>query len=115
VNEQLELAVDTEGEAVLVRACGEVDGETSEIFEQTLRDQLVAAKALIVDLTGIEFFASAGLNTLVTVHKQAKANAVPFVVVAAQRAVLRPITVLGLDRTLTLRASVEEALAEVAR
>lgn len=115
MNDQLELTVDTEGEAVLVRVRGEVDGETADIFEQTLRDQLGTANALIVDLSGVGFFASAGLNTLVTVHKQATANAVPFVVVAAQRAVLRPITVLGLDLTLTVRASIDEALAEVAR
>jgi anti-sigma B factor antagonist len=115
VTDQLELSIDTEGQAVLVHARGEVDGETAQMFEETLREQLGSARALIVDLLGIEFFASAGLNTLVTMHKQATANDVPFVVVAAQRAVLRPITVLGLDLTLTLRASVQEALAEVAR
>ncbi|OLF09223.1 STAS domain-containing protein [Actinophytocola xanthii] len=115
MTDQLELTVDTEGETVLVHARGEVDGESAHWFEETLREQLGTAKALVVDLLGIEFFASAGLNTLVTVHKQATANDLPFVVVAAHRAVLRPITLLGLDSTLTLRASVAEALAAVGR
>lgn len=112
---RVEVTVDSAGEAVVVRVAGDVDSETADSVERALRDQLADAKALIVDLLGVEFLASAGLNALVLVHRQAVTDDVPFAVVAAQRSVLRPITVLGLDQALAVRPSVAAARADIAR
>ena len=110
---RVEMVVGTAGEVAVVRVSGDVDSETAGSVEQTLRGQLGTAGGLIVDLLGVGFLASAGLNTLVVIHQEAVASGTPFAVVAVQHAVLRPIEVLGLDGTLTVRGSVEEARAEI--
>lgn len=108
-DDRLQVALDAADGVVVVRFTGEVDSETAPGLESALRDQLPATGGLVADLLGVDFIASAGLNALVVVHREATAAGTPFAVVAAQRPVLRPITLLGLDSTLTVRPTVAEA------
>jgi anti-sigma B factor antagonist len=112
---RVQVTIGSAGQAVVVRVAGDVDSETADSVERTLRDQLADATVLIVDLLGVDFLASAGLNALVLVHRQALTDDVPFAVVADQNAVLRPITVLGLDQALTVCPSIAQAQADLAR
>jgi anti-anti-sigma factor len=66
---------------------------------------------VVVDLTGLTFFGSAGLNELVRQQRRAAATGIPLRVAAAHRAVLRPVTASGLDQVLELYPDVEQALA----
>jgi anti-anti-sigma factor len=69
-----ELVVDikTESDAIVVSLTGELDLATVEIFERHLREaQSTRPAKLIVDLTGLGFMDSTGLQTLLRARERA--------------------------------------------
>lgn len=64
--------------------------------------------ALIIDLTEVEFLASAGMSVLIAASRGAAH--IPFVVVADGPATSRPIRLTALDTIFSLCATREEAL-----
>ncbi|MFD5828298.1 anti-sigma factor antagonist [Lentzea sp. NPDC060358] len=102
------------GLAVVVRATGEIDQTTVAALGTELRTALAMATPpfpVVVDLTGVTFFGSAGLNELLAQDRRARAAGVPLRIAAAQRAVLRTISASGLDEVLHVHPDVEQALA----
>ncbi|MCR3752133.1 anti-anti-sigma factor [Lentzea californiensis] len=102
------------GLAIVVRAAGEVDQQTIAVLRTELQTALAMATPsfpVVVDLTGVRFFGSAGLNQLLVHHRRAAAEKIPLRIVAAHRAVLRAIEMTGLDQVLELHANVEQALS----
>ena len=73
-----------------------------------VRDE--ATEALVVDLTGVDFLASAGMTVLVQSH-QSVPDGVVFSVVATGAATARPLQLVGLDETFPIHASRQDALA----
>jgi anti-sigma B factor antagonist len=97
------------GRGVVWEVAGEVDLSTEEQFLTGLRHALRGKHdVLVVDLDGLTFLGSRGLNALVEVNKAAGPGVMR--VVAGSRAARRAIEVTGLDNVLTIRATVEEAL-----
>lgn len=102
-------------EAVLVHASGEIDsGNASQ-----LRTQLGAAlqqagaqesRLLIVDLQGVTYFGSAGLNAVLDCHKSGLRAGTTVRLVAENDLVVRPIEVTNLDSLLDLYPTLPEAL-----
>ena len=68
--------------------------------------------ALIVDLTQVTFLASAGMTVLIKGQEKA-GTAVRFGVVAEGSATSRPIKLLGLDDTLAIYPTLDDALREL--
>ncbi|USX53753.1 STAS domain-containing protein [Lentzea sp. HUAS12] len=104
---------EVEGLAIVVRATGELDQSTAPAFRAELRAALAMATSslpVVVDLTGVTYFGSMGLNELLAHQRLADAAGVPFRIVAAHRAVLRPVEVSGLDQVLDVHPDVERAL-----
>ncbi|MEU3648861.1 STAS domain-containing protein [Lentzea sp. NPDC034063] len=88
------------GAAVVVRVSGEVDRVTAPALTTALRAGCQAADpsdSLVVDLTGIRFFAVAGLAALVITHRYCRRRDLTMRVVATHRSVLMPLHVTGLD------------------
>jgi anti-anti-sigma factor len=101
------------GVAVLA-VSGEIDLATIPAFEAAITDALSQRpQALIVDLSAVDFLASAGLQALVSAHEKIGGSA-GFAVVADGPATSRPIQLTGLDQILSLRASLADARAAVA-
>jgi len=99
-----------DGIAVLT-VSGEVDLSTVPSLEAAIEEALAAnPKALIVDLTAVDFLASAGLQTLVAT-RQRLGDGTGFAVVAAGPATARPIELTGLAELLTVRPTIGEAMA----
>ena len=69
---------------------------------------------MIVDLSGVDFLASAGLQALVATHENVSETA-GFAVVADGPATSRPIQLTGLDQILSLHPTLAEAMAAVMR
>ena len=68
---------------------------------------------MVVDLLQVSFLASRGLAALVSASKQAQTRGRQLRIVAGQnRRVLRPLQLTGLDLVLSLRATLDEALAD---
>ena len=101
-------------QAVVLTVSGEVDMLSAPLLAEAIQTTLAAAPAaLIVDLSKVDFLASAGMTVLVT----AEAEVVPptrFAVVANGPATSRPIKLMGLDGILSLYSTLDSALSRIA-
>jgi len=98
---------------VVLHVSGELDTTSAQELALPLQDQLTEAnKTVVVDLGGVRFLGSAGLEALVVGQQRATELGIAFVVVASSRAALRPIEATGLDSVFTLVSTVEEASAK---
>ncbi|CRZ14374.1 anti-anti-sigma factor [Mycolicibacterium neworleansense] len=70
-------------------------------------------KAVVVDLSEVDFLASAGMGLLVSTHN-ALAPAVRFAVVASGPATGRPLALVGITNIIDVYATLAEALVAVA-
>lgn len=105
-------SVESHGDAVVLAVVGDVDVLTAS----QLTDAVVAVlkqgpRTVVVDLTKVEFLASAGLSALVDSQREA-GQEVRFRVVAAGSVALRPIEMTGLTEELAVFPSRDEALAD---
>ena len=117
VNAMELLVVDSEirPEAVLVHAKGEIDSSTAGELTSQLETALQQAESqesrlLIVDLQGVTYFGSAGLNAVLDCHKQGLRAGTSVRLVADNGLVVRPIEVTNLDSVLELYPTLLDAL-----
>jgi anti-anti-sigma factor len=109
---ELRVRVRTEPEAVVVAAAGDLDLGTAPL----LRTRAAAALdsrpgALVVDLSGIGFCGSAGLQVIAELVAATTDAGLPFAVVADGYAVRRALEITRLDATLSLHPTVAGARA----
>ena len=106
-----EISVDRRGGAVTVLGvCGDLDAETSLRLSQVMSAELEPVVRLVVDLTGVTVLGSAGIAVLLGSHRRATGGR-DVRIVAPTPLTSEPITLLGLDTTLHVFATLEEALA----
>jgi anti-sigma B factor antagonist len=89
--------VSTSDSVARISAVGEIDSTSAPV----LRDHIEAALAgdvqqFVVDLVGVTFLDSAGLCVLAAAHRKAAAQGMGMQVLAASRAVIRPLQITGL-------------------
>ncbi|SFB50579.1 anti-sigma B factor antagonist [Amycolatopsis marina] len=94
---------------------GEVDLSTVESVRDAVHCELKATQpqGLILDLTGVTFLCSTGLQLLVDADRRMQDNGGALCVVGARREVLRPLQLTGLDEHLHVYPTLEEALAQL--
>ena len=110
---------------VVVRALGELDllsaPRCARILAGAVRTVAPGSPAsgtdrvrgrVVCDVDGVDFVAASGLGMLVEASDDAVAHDVDLVVVASNRPVLRPLSVTGLDRHLTLVARLDDAVQQ---
>jgi anti-sigma B factor antagonist len=101
-------------QAVVLSVAGEVDMLSAPRLAEAIHTALAASPAaLIVDLSKVDFLASAGMTVLLT----AQDEVVPptrFAVVAHGAATSRPIQLTRLDSVLPLYSTLDNALESVA-
>lgn len=98
---------------VVLRVSGEVDMLTAPTLADHVRRHFDGpARALVFDLTGVDFLGSAGLAVLAEAATHASEAGVPIRVVATSHAVLRPLQVTGLDGVLATTPDVATAVRE---
>lgn len=99
---------------VVVSAAGTVDMLTSPKLEERI-NAAVAQKpaALVVDLTDVEFLASAGMSVLIAAHQQTP-EGVAFAVVADGPVTGRPLKLVGVADIVDVYPTLDEALAKLA-
>ncbi|WP_179468594.1 STAS domain-containing protein [Mycolicibacterium vinylchloridicum] len=97
------------GRTVVISAAGVVDMLTSPQLETSIATSLQKnPTAIIVDLTDVDFLASAGMGVLVAARDKASAD-IGFGVVASGPATSRPLKLVGLADIVGLYATLEEA------
>jgi anti-anti-sigma factor len=60
----LDITLERDGDAAIVRAEGEVDLDTAEKLAAALRDARAESDSVVLDLLGVPFMDSSGLKTL---------------------------------------------------
>jgi anti-sigma B factor antagonist len=99
------------GQVVVVATSGVVDMITAPQLEDAITAALAKSPAgLVVDLTEVEFLASAGMGVLVAAHDAAP-EGVTIVIVADGPATSRPLKLVGIADIMPLHATLDEALA----
>ncbi|HWO62508.1 MAG TPA: STAS domain-containing protein [Umezawaea sp.] len=113
--EPLRAEREKQGDAVVVRAFGQVDSHTAPELREQLAAGFTDAAAgrgpVVVDLTGVDFLGSVGLSLLVEYHQLGVRQGTPLRVVAPARNPLRALRATMLDQTLEMYRDVPEALA----
>ncbi|HET9143277.1 STAS domain-containing protein [Actinophytocola sp.] len=102
--------------AAVLHVGGELDLFTAPVVDSYIARQLTDKPTthLVLDLTEITFFGSAGVATLVRASESAAEHDVMLILAAASRVVLRPLQVTGIASLLTIRESLEAAIAACA-
>jgi anti-sigma B factor antagonist len=96
--------------AVVLRAEGEVDSYTVELLRDKLSEAFGAGLPVVLDLSGVEFFASVGLSALVEYHLRGEERGTPFRLVSPRGSVLRALKATTLTETLELYLDLDSAL-----
>ncbi|MDQ3988647.1 MAG: STAS domain-containing protein [Actinomycetota bacterium] len=96
---------------VVIAVSGEVDLHTGGILRRAVDSVLTGHPRLIVlDFSAVDFFSSAGLSTLVDLRRTTDLRGIALRLVCECRAVLRPLTAVGLIELFTRCPTVEVAL-----
>jgi anti-sigma B factor antagonist len=97
VSELVSIDVLADGPAVRVTAAGEIDSSSAPLLRAHLDAVLEGGvEELVVDLSEVTFLDSAGLCVLAAAHRRAGGQGVRMRVLAASRAVIRPLQITGL-------------------
>ena len=114
---QFEITSGPGPEAVyVVRVVGEVDMSHEEELRGELRSAVAAdAKGIVVDLTECEFIDSSGIRALLLSREAQNSGdgSEHLAVAASSEQILRILTVMGIDRVIPVRPTVEEAASEI--
>ncbi len=98
----------------VVRVSGEVDMSHEEELRGELRTAIAAdAKGIVVDLTECEFIDSSGVRALLLSRQaqHSEEDSERLAVAAASDQILRILSVMGIDRVIPIRPTVEDAAA----
>lgn len=108
--ESASLTVTTTRESTVVAADGDLDNAVAPRLHDCLnREILVRPRAVLVDLSGVDFCSAGVIRVLLAAHSHARANGIPCAVVSARRAVARPISALGIDHLVPLHPDLAAA------
>jgi anti-anti-sigma factor len=91
---------------------GEIDASNIDSFEEALLAVVEAGDRLVLDLSAVEFFGTAGIWTLMTVHQRFRKAGVPWAIVIGP-AVRRVIEIAGGSDMLPVTGSVAEGVRRV--
>ncbi|MBJ7382979.1 MAG: STAS domain-containing protein [Mycolicibacterium sp.] len=101
------------GDVAVVGVSGELDMLTAPELAGAI--EAAARKnpaALVVDLSAVDFLASAGMSTLITAHEDIAPRA-RFALVADGPATSRPLRLVGIDQIFAVYRTLDDALAGV--
>ncbi|RJQ78999.1 anti-sigma factor antagonist [Pseudonocardiaceae bacterium YIM PH 21723] len=113
----LSISATSQGDSVVVHASGEVDLCSVPLLDWSLREASTLSTApapIVVDLSEVGFLNSSGINVLLKHVVHCRELGTPLRVVAASRAVRRPIELLGLGIMLPVFATVRAAVRRAA-
>ena len=113
-SDSFEVDVNWKGRMVVLTVRGTVDMATAPQLAESISSAAEnRPSAVVVDLTDVEFFASAGMSVLVSAHAQVTPTA-KFGVVAEGPATARPMKLVGVDDIVTVYATIDSAIANLA-
>lgn len=100
---------DTRGRTTALTVAGDLDLHTAPTLDHRVKEVLGDRSTVIVELTGITFCDSSGLNTLLRLRRRAQETGSQFVLAAPPPQMLRLLTITGAGRIFTIHGSLAEA------
>ncbi len=100
------------GQTTLIVLRGELDIATSPQLREALVEAIGGGRRIVVDLEGLGFIDSVGLGILVSGLKRARSDGGDLELVCANRVILQPLELTGLDQTFKMHALREDALPQ---
>jgi anti-anti-sigma factor len=95
----------------VLSAFGEIDRDSKQVLADAAAPEAQGdGRRLVIDLTGVTFCDSAGLNLLFQLHSQLAGRGGSLSVAGAQDFVLRTLRVVNLDRLIPVHATVDDAV-----
>ncbi|MFJ4653298.1 STAS domain-containing protein [Nocardia sp. NPDC088792] len=108
---ELTVTTSTVGSAIILSASGEVDIVSAPKLSATVSEALATGSSvLVLELSEVSFFGSAGLSVLVEALRTAATD--QQVKVVGSMPVQRPIELTGLDKMLDVHDTLEDALRD---
>lgn len=112
---ELQVQREVVGGAVVLRVSGDVDTDTVGELAGPLSDGVEQALAntrrrLVIELSEVTYFGSAGLNALLGCHHDGAARGVDVRVVTDSPIVCGPVRITGVDTVVRLYPTLSEAL-----
>lgn len=98
---------------VVVSIAGELDMATVQEAGSALEDAITPGKPVVIDMTGLTFFSSAGLTLLARLHEKRRQSPLDVHLVADQRVVILPMRLSGLHDLFPLHNTLDGALRQI--
>jgi len=114
MDEALTIEVRHEQGRSIVTAAGDIDISTVTRLRECLFEMAASGAPLVVDLDQVSFIDSVGLAVLVGAANRAAANGGRLQVACARPKIRQLMLLTGLDRTLPLASTLDEALEALA-
>jgi anti-sigma B factor antagonist len=92
---------------------GEVDASSSIHLETALKEAMKDSKKILVNLSELEYISSAGLGVFMSILQDLENQKIGLVVYGMQEKVSEVFDILGLNQLINIKASKDEALAEL--
>ncbi|MBB5857428.1 STAS domain-containing protein [Amycolatopsis umgeniensis] len=106
----LDISVTASGADTVVTVSGEIDLAVSDRLRRALEEELrFTPAALVADLSAVTFCDSSGFTALVQIRAKAEEAGIPFILVTQERALLRPMSLLGLDAVFNVHPTLDSA------
>jgi anti-sigma B factor antagonist len=103
-------ARDLSAGVVVVAVAGELDMATAPVVDEYVRRRLGGvSRALVLDLSGVTFLGSTGINLLIALAAECEAVGAELRLVATTKPVLHPLELTDLIDHFTIVAAVGEA------
>ncbi|MCZ4124603.1 STAS domain-containing protein [Streptomyces sp. H39-S7] len=99
----------TRGQTAAFSLAGDLDLHTAPVLYPTVEDVLGSHPTVIMDLTGITFCDSSGLNALIRLRRRAQEAGGDLILVAPSQQMLRLLSITGAARIFTIHAGLPEA------
>ena len=96
-----------QGDHVIVTTAGEIDLYTAPKLQSDLAaivDDAAPAARIVIDMSGVEFCDSTGMNVLLSCLRQVRERGGELELAAPRTAVLKILAVTGLDSVFTITA-----------
>lgn len=106
----LDISITASATDTVVTVAGEIDLGVSDDLRRALDDELrFKPPVLIADLSAVTFCDSSGFTVFVQIRAKAEDAGVPFILVTQERALLRPMSLLGLDAVFIVHPTLDSA------
>jgi anti-anti-sigma factor len=97
----------------LVTVTGDLDIYTHERLRVLVKDDAAQTPHTVVDLGGVGFLDSTGVGAIVVLHRATQARGADLRLVTAASSILRLLKITGLDQSIAVHASVDDALVAI--